>query len=325
MTNHPARIIKNRAKWNVQEILAIIIFLGVIGLVGISYATQVITELALVIVFASIALGVVLLLIVMSLRRKSRSTLFAKLNDDRNHNIQVWMRHPKKTKWKGRMDEGTNKGPLATIIGAHFEDIEDTPVMVIKLKGGKPVMIPLRLAEMEAIKKYLGSAVASTSTKLKFDNKETATKFASMIILPTEEELAKKEYQPDVVEEVVEDKKNLSEQTETVDSANDQSLDVEIQEKPIKPSKQIKLDYSEYNKPVIRDNSPVLSENENGKITVGSIAGAVDSEILEANKITVNEEVINASNVLSLSDKDITNVSIDLSGFTTEETPEKEV
>ncbi len=309
MTETGSRIIRNVARWTFQEILPIIILLGIAGLMWILYVTDSGVAFLLAIILSAAAVLLAGLVTFVSARRKWKSTLFAKLGDDKNSNIEIWMRRPIKTKWKGKMDAGKNTGALATIVGVSFENILGTPVINILLKNGSPVILPTRLAEMTAIKEYLGIAVSKQPNKLQFADKDTATKFASFLIMPdkTTQETLKKDALTTVASEA-EDKEENVVSVKKVDKVTTKSSTKAITKKSpvavplsaektnplskeaedvvakavMTQKKQIKIDYSEYNEPVKKDNSPVLTDKGSTKVTVKSINDAIEAKIADA-------------------------------------------
>jgi hypothetical protein len=321
MTNQNHTTVKHVARWTFQEVLPIIILLGISGLMWVLYATQSITEIWLAIALSGIFFGFAALVIYVSARRKWKSTLFAELSNDKNYNIEIWMRKPLKEKWKGRMDRGNNKGALATIVGADFDNIEGTPVMLINLKSGKPLTIPNRLAETTALKTYLGSAVSKQSNKLKFRDAETGKTFASFLILP---DASSKLEEPEIeVDEVEEDTDISNSETTTEKKQASSPTSVEEEIVAFKPKKQINLDYSEYERPVVRDYSPVLNEKDGVKVTSQSIARAVEAKNAEimAEPKDIVEENINLSSDLftGLGVNGSNSISIDLGETSTPE------
>jgi hypothetical protein len=173
-----------------QEIVPIIVMYGVAVLSAIGgFITEAVAPAVGIIGIVSLG-GLATYVLIESARRKKNSTLYAKLADDKNLTIEVWMRKPIKDKWRGKLDEGKNTAKLANIVGVKFDKVMGTRVMTILTKGGKPLYVPIRLAQEDAVKDYLGLAV-SRNSKLKFDEKEWAEEFAKYVNLPKEEDAEK--------------------------------------------------------------------------------------------------------------------------------------
>lgn len=179
MTN---RIITQKARWNFQEIIPLIALYGFT--LGNVIAIIVDPEnmglpLTGAIVFVILATWI----LIVSFKRKRNSTLYAKLGDDKNLNIEVWMRKPIEDKWRGRMDKGKNKSKLANIIEVRFETLKGTRIITFLTKEGKSFDLPTRLAALTPIKEYLGLAVTKAG-ELSFKQDEWAEEFAKYVIKP---------------------------------------------------------------------------------------------------------------------------------------------
>lgn len=173
-------LVTHKAKWNFQEILPIII-LGALGLFGVFQGITQAFTLAGSIITAVVGFGLALYIISISSSRKWKSTLFARLTEDKNLNIEVWMRKPIEDKWVGKLDEGKNKAKLANINGVKIETIRGTRVLAIKTNEGRLLYIPIRLAETDELKSFISKAVAHVGGKLTFEDKDQAKEFATLI------------------------------------------------------------------------------------------------------------------------------------------------
>jgi hypothetical protein len=173
-------LVTHKAKWNFQEILPIII-LGGLGLFGVFQGIIQSITLAGSIIIAVVGFGLALYVIAISSSRKWKSTLFARLTEDEDLNIEVWMRKPIEDKWAGKLDEGKNKLQLATISSVKVENVRGTPVIALKAKDKRPLYIPVRLAETDELRSFISKAVALKGGKLSFENTAQAKEFAAII------------------------------------------------------------------------------------------------------------------------------------------------
>lgn len=196
------RIVVNKAPWTLQETIPIIVLYAcaVLSLIG-GFLTEVIVP-ALGIIGAVAAGGIATYVLTVSAGRKKKSTLIAELHDDKDLTIEVVMVNPQQHKWRNKLDRGNNIVKLSRMRSVKFDKILGTRIMTIQTGGGKNLYLPLRLAEMEEIKDYLGLAVAQNS-KIKFDKKEWAEEFTSYVNIPEDKDAEEFFSTAEVIEEEV--------------------------------------------------------------------------------------------------------------------------
>lgn len=174
------KIISNKATWSFQEILPILIAIG-LGVTGIFLGITETFILSGAIITSIVGFGLALYVFGISSRRKWKSTLFAELSYDKNFNVSVWMRKPIVEKWTGKLDKGKNSGRLSRISSIQLETIRGTRVLNISTLDKKPLYVPTRFLNNKEMKNYIAAAVASLNGKVKFENKQQATEFAQLI------------------------------------------------------------------------------------------------------------------------------------------------
>ena len=172
--------VTSRARWTFQEILPLVITFG-IGLVGLFFGITGYFIIGGAVMTAVAGFGLFLFLIYTNLKRKRKSTLFAVLGNDKNFNIEVWMKKPMKDKWLGKLDKGKNKGKLALLRNIKMETIRGTRVIVLQLQNNSPVYVPVRLAQTDAMRKYLADVVKSKGGKVAFESKANAAEFSALL------------------------------------------------------------------------------------------------------------------------------------------------
>lgn len=174
-------VVSSRAKWILQELIPLVIVLGV-GLLGVLLGiTEVFTfEGSMIVSIAGF--GLFVFLVFENAKRKNRSTLFARLGNDEEKSISVWMKKPTKDKWQGKLDKDANEGKLANLKGVTMISIMGTRVASFSINGTKRLYVPVRLIEdNDDVRIYIAEAVAAVGGKLKFDNKEQAEEFKAII------------------------------------------------------------------------------------------------------------------------------------------------
>lgn len=257
-------LVTNKAKWNFQEILPVII-LGAIGLFGVFQGiTQSIT-LAGSIIIAVIGFGLAFYVVAISSSRKWKSTLFARLTEDEDLNIEVWMRKPIEDKWSGKLDEGKNKLQLAKINSVKMEIVRGTPVIVLKAKDKRPLYIPVRLAETDELRAFISKAVALKGGKLSFENTTQAKEFAAIIaggaivnkqvntkaqvIVPAKSKSISEQIEEQVAEEkALEDARTEASSAEKAQVEEIEEIEVPVEEKIVPQIEKTKnkIDYRAY-------------------------------------------------------------------------------
>jgi len=223
-------LVTNKAKWNFQELLPIIILSGV-GLYGVFQGITQAFALYGAITTAVIGFGLAAYITAISTSRKWKSTLFARLTDDKNLNIEVWMRKPMEDKWVGKLDEGKNKAKLANINGVKIETIRGTRVLALKTKENRLFYIPKRLAETDELKAFISKAVAQAGGKLTFENKEQAKEFADLIagganIVPKNNPVIAPEKRKTLDEQIAEEKEAEAREAAAKEAANPTIIEV---------------------------------------------------------------------------------------------------
>jgi hypothetical protein len=174
-------LVTAKAKWNLQELIPVVLT-GGLGLLGLFLGTTGTFTTSGSIITMSVGFGLTLLILNISFGRKRKSTLFAKLGNNEDLSIEVWMRKPIKDKWQGKMDEGKNIGSLANIRKIKMDNIRGTRVVVFFMNGEqKPFYLPTRLLNTDAVRKYIAKALAQLGGKVKFESKEDAIEFKALL------------------------------------------------------------------------------------------------------------------------------------------------
>lgn len=174
-------LVTEKAKWNLQELIPVVLA-GGLGLLGLFLGTTGTFTTTGSISTMVVGFGLTLLILNSSFRRKRKSTLFAKLGNDENLSIEVWMRKPIKDKWQGKMDAGKNTGSLANINRIKMDSIKGTRVVVFFMNNEKkPFYLHVRLLNTDAVRKYLAKALEQLGGKVKFESKEDATEFKALL------------------------------------------------------------------------------------------------------------------------------------------------
>ena len=265
-------LITNKAKWSFQEILPILIS-SAIGLGGIFLGITQALTLSGAIIMAVVGFGLALYVYAISSGRKKKSTLFAKMTDDKNLNIEVWMKKPIEDKWGGKLDKGKNTGKLARITSVKIETIRGTRVLSFKTLDGRPIWIPVRLAETDEVKEFIAKAVARRGGKLAFENKEQASEFAKLIAG------AGKNLNEEVLdddEEYIEE--NVKSET-SITEENAEEFGYEPEEEVVFEKEQRHLDYSAYAQ---------VSTSEAISIALNDVAEKEERERIEAEQNSFN-------------------------------------
>lgn len=176
------KIISSKAKWNLQELIPVIIMLG-IGLFALYMYISGTWLIEMSIIIGLFGFGLFAWLTYLNLHRKWKSTLFAELGENDKFDLSVWMRKPLKTKWNGKIDEGKNKIPLTETRFVFMESILSTRVIVFNYAKGKNFYLPVRFVkENEELRLYLVDAVVAMDGKLKFKNKTDKTEFEAILL-----------------------------------------------------------------------------------------------------------------------------------------------
>lgn len=180
--------IVDRAKWNFQELIPIVIFVG-LGLLGIYMGIVGTFSLFGMISTIVVGFGLSLFIFYTSFSRKKNSTMYAELGNDKNYNISIWMKKPLKDKWQGKVDKGKNKGKLALVNKVVMESITDkrsakggsTRTIKFELDNEKPVYLPTRLAKRDAVRTYVADAIKERGGKVSFDSKADLKEFQALL------------------------------------------------------------------------------------------------------------------------------------------------
>lgn len=176
------KLISSRAKWNLQEIIPVIIVLG-LGLLALYAYISELWPSELAIIGMIVGFGLVVYLFGLNFNRKRKSTLFADLKNDDKFGISIWMRKPLKHKWNGKLDKGNNEASLANTRFVVMDSIMSTRVMVFNTGKGKNLYVPVRLVtENEEARLYLIEAVEALGNQLKFKNKEDKSEFEQILL-----------------------------------------------------------------------------------------------------------------------------------------------
>lgn len=172
--------ITSKAKWTLQELIPIVITLA-LGLFGLFAGITGYFVFGGAVTTAVVGFGLLALIMYTNIHRKYKSTLYAKLSNDKNFNIEVWMRKPLKDKWQGKMDAGNNKGALSKLNNIKMDTLRGTRLVVLELNSGKPVIIPVRLAETDGVRSYLAEAIKARGNKVKFENDNNMREFTAIL------------------------------------------------------------------------------------------------------------------------------------------------
>lgn len=264
------KVITSRAKWVLAELIPVVIMLGV-GLLGVVMGvTEVFTtEGAYILAIPGFALFA--FLVYENLKRKKRSTLNAKLENDEKYTLSVWMTKPNKDKWKGRLDaNGKNKAALVDTKQIAFEDVQGTPVVAFKLGKGNQMIVPTRIIEdkdevrlyiVEGISNAKNVSFASPKDKSAFETvitgnsiKASALKEKTDIAAPTKEwEKDKRATRTDY--------SSLLDEEPALGSSDSGSDSVKEEEAPVVPKGPVQatqvIGYGKYDK---KSNDDLISE-----------------------------------------------------------------
>lgn len=180
--------IKDKAKWTFQELIPIILF-GALGLFGVYMGLTGGFSLIGAIILVVVGFGFAIFIFRTSYMRKRNSTLVADFENDEDYSASFWMRKPIKDKWRGKLDEGKNKGKLATVERITIENIKDsisfkggsTRTIIFNLPEGKKVYLPTRLIKRDDVRKYIADAIAKQGGKVKFDSKADSKEFQALL------------------------------------------------------------------------------------------------------------------------------------------------
>lgn len=176
------QIVSSKAKWVLQELIPVILTLG-IGLLSLFLCITEKITLAGSVIGMVAGFGLMLYLLFENGKRKRRSTLFAKVSNNDKHTLSVWMRKPNKDKWKGRLDEGKNSGDLNEATYVAFESVMGTNTVVVTLNKNKKLYIPVRLIEdNDTVRLYIVDAIADAGEKVKFKSKKDSEDFATLLV-----------------------------------------------------------------------------------------------------------------------------------------------
>lgn len=175
-----SKLITNKATWSFQEILPILLAVG-LGVFGIFLGVTEDFTVSGAIITAVAGFGLALYVLFISSRRKWKSTLFAKITYDKNFNVDIWMRKPIVEKWAGKLDKTKNTGKLSRISSIQLETIKGTRLLHINTLDNKPIYMPVRLFKDQDIKDFVAKAVESKKGKIKFESEEQAKEFATLI------------------------------------------------------------------------------------------------------------------------------------------------
>jgi hypothetical protein len=310
------KIVSARAKWVLQEIIPVILTLG-IGLLSLFLGITETFTLSGAIIGMVVGFGLMIYLLFENGKRKRRSTLFANLKNDENHNISVWMRKPNKDKWKGKLDEGKNSGDLAETSYITFEDVLGTRVAVISLRKDKKVYIPTRLIEdNDETRLYLVDAIAKAGDKVKFKNKVDSENFSALLVgnkITPKQTATTEVAQPS---EEWKKKKKVTEKEYAKTSDKAVELPERVKEANV-PSNTVKANvqatqvvgYGAYKPKTISDSVSEALDNHEAKL-------------VEAERKRVKEEgTVNVIDSLLIPDEKVSSIKIDVS---TDETKNKE-
>lgn len=278
------KLISNKASWSFQEILPILIAIG-LGIGGIFLGITETFTINGAIITAVVGFGLALYVFTISSRRKWKSTLFAELSYDKNYNVSVWMRKPIEDKWTGKLDKGKNTGRLSRIDSIKLETIRGTRVLNISTLDKKPIYIPTRFLNNDEMKNYLAAAVAESKGKIKFDSKEQATEFAKLI---AGAKAVNRDTDIGTVDPTLEEKRK------TLPAAEEKLIvDSEKEHVPAKPVK--KLGYGQYKKAGTKE----------------TIAQAVSDANTKLDAETAEEEVKGVNDLLGINTEKTTSLKIE--------------
>lgn len=175
-----SKIVSSKAKWTMQELLPIVITFG-IGLLGVFFGITTYFALYGAIITAVVGFGLAVMIAYISFNRKRKSTLFAVLADDKNYNIEVWMRKPLKYKWQGKIDKGKNRGAITKIVHVEMESLQGTRIIVCLLPNRKTLYLPVRLVENDEVRKYVAEGIQKAGGHMRFKTKDNATEFRAIL------------------------------------------------------------------------------------------------------------------------------------------------
>jgi hypothetical protein len=247
-----ATTVVNRARWTFGELLPVVIF-GALGFLGVFLGITEQFTLSGAIITAVVGFGLTAYVIGMSSGRKRKSTLYAKFENDDDYTLSVWMKKPIKEKWNEKIDEGKNITKLMDVTSIKMETIRSNKsasggaTRVIRFDAGKkkPMYVPIRIAQTDAVRKYIAEAIEKKGGKVAFDNTADAKEFTAILTgteyertAADEKDVPKvtakaKDVKPRAVAAPVEDDTNDdTEENEEVIAAEDRTIDFGTVEKP---------------------------------------------------------------------------------------------
>lgn len=168
-----------KAPWLLTEILPILIFAG-LAVASLVAGFTGGTPWTAALVGAGLALILVLVIFLVSKKRKKNSTLFATYSTEGDRLLNVWMVKPMQDKWNGRLDEGRNKSPLGLASRVEYKVYGGTPVFQFTSSSGKTVAVPQRLLEHPDVFQFVKETVEELPP-LRFRNTDSAEQFAGYI------------------------------------------------------------------------------------------------------------------------------------------------
>jgi hypothetical protein len=246
-----ATTVVNRARWTFGELLPVVVF-GGLGFLGVFLGITEQFTLSGAIITAVVGFGLTAYVIGMSSGRKRKSTLYAKFENDEDYTLSVWMKKPIKEKWNEKIDEGKNTTKLMDVTSIKMETIRSNKsasggaTRVIRLDAGKkkPMYVPIRIAQTDAVRKYIAEAIEKKGGKVAFDNTADAKEFTAILTgteyertAADEKDVPKvtataKDVKPRAVAAPAEDDNDDIEANEEVIAAEDRIIDFGTVEKP---------------------------------------------------------------------------------------------